>query len=115
MLPLSLASPSKFVLFFTLSVISLLVGLSFLKGPRTYLNTIFKKKNWPKTGFLFGSLIMSLYFSLISPSYIFSIIFCVVEFSAVLYYFFNIGPTGTLGLRAMAGTAKEMVRSGIGK
>jgi hypothetical protein len=44
-IPTLIISPSKFTLFFTLSMGSLLTGLAFFNGPRTYLNKLFDKKN----------------------------------------------------------------------
>lgn len=83
-LPTLIISPSKFTLFFTLSMISLLVALAFFNGPRTYLNKLFEKKNRIKTSVLLGSMFLSLYFSLINESYLLSLLFCFIEVSIIL-------------------------------
>jgi len=53
---------------------------------------IFEKKNLIKTGVLFLSMILGLWFSLINSSYILSLVFCIVEFNALMLYFCNTFP-----------------------
>jgi len=57
--------PYKFTEFFSLAVVSLLVGLAFLSGPRSYMKKLTSKKSMISTSVLFGSMILSLYFSLV--------------------------------------------------
>ena len=57
-LPLVILSPQKFVLFFTISMISTLVGLAFLNGPQTYLKKLTIRKNRIATGVLLLSIII---------------------------------------------------------
>ena len=83
-LPTLIISPSKFTLFFTLAMIAMLTALAFFNGPRTYLNKLCDEKNRIKTGVLVGSIVLSLYFSLINESYILSLFFCFIEVSLFL-------------------------------
>ena len=84
--------PAKFVMCFTLGMLGLLVGLAFLNGPRTYVKKLFVKENLPASIFLIVSLVLSLWFSLIHASYIFSIIFCICQLNAILYFFCKTSP-----------------------
>jgi hypothetical protein len=42
------------------------------------------------TTFLLASISGSLYFSAVNPSYLLSLLFCFLEFNAVLFYFFGV-------------------------
>ena len=78
---------------FTLTVVSLIAGLAFLNGPITYIKKVTgDKKNLVASGVLFGSMIFSLYFSIIAGSYMMSLLFCFVELNAVLLFFCNTFP-----------------------
>jgi hypothetical protein len=83
-LPTIIFSPQKFTSFFTFSMIAFLTGLAFMNGPRTYLMKITSKKSMVQTAVLFGSMLLSLYFSIISGSYLLSLLFCFLEVSLIL-------------------------------
>ena len=76
MLPMIILSPSKLVMFFSLAMLSFLIGISFLKGLRVYIKNLFVKQNLLATSVLLISLFFSLYFSIISSSYLLSLFFC---------------------------------------
>ena len=90
-------SPGKFCLIFTLTIISLLVGLAHWNGPQAYMNKMFEKQNIVKTLTLLSSMFCSLLFSLVWPSYLLSLFFCIVEFNAIMLYFCNTFPIGKTG------------------
>ena len=91
-------SPGKFVCIFTMAVIAALVGLAFWNGPQQYMNKMFEKVNLVKTVVLLGSMILSLWFSLITQSYILSLIFTIIEFNAIMLYFCNTFPIANGGI-----------------
>lgn len=80
-------APAKFVMLFTFCMFSVLTGLAFLNGPRIYMKKLFIQKNLIASLVLLGSIAMSLYFSLIAPSYLMSLIFCCIQLNAILYFF----------------------------
>mmetsp|Transcript_3516 Transcript_3516/g.2317 ORF Transcript_3516/g.2317 Transcript_3516/m.2317 type:complete len:148 (-) Transcript_3516:61-504(-) len=86
LLPSIVLMPSKFTLCFSMAMVCFLLGLAFLRGPRTYLNSLFDRAQLPATVVLMSSIAMSLYFSLIASSYIGSVIFCICQFNAILYF-----------------------------
>ena len=45
---------------------------------------------------LLASVAMSLYFSVIDPSYLLSLLFCFLQMNAILFYFFGAFPLGDL-------------------
>ena len=80
------------------------------------MNKIFEKQYLIRTSVLFASMFFSLWFSLVQPSYLMSLIFCVIEFNAILLYFCNTFPLGqgtVRQVREQAATAaiKQSVRS----
>jgi len=93
-LPMVVISPQKFTLLFTFSMIGTLVGLAFLNGPRSYLKKLTVKKSRIQTGVLLGSIILSLYFSVISESYLLSLLFCFIQLNSVVLFFCNTFPFG---------------------
>ena len=91
-------SPGKFVCIFTMAVIAALTGLAFWNGPQTYMNKMFEKVNLVKTVVLLGSMFLALWFSLVTSSYILSLLFCVIEFNAIMLYFCNTFPLANGGI-----------------
>ena len=89
-----ITNPGSFVLIFTLANIAAIVGLAHWNGPQAYMTKIFEKQNLVKTCVLFGSMFLALWFSLVTPSYILSLVFTVLEFNALLLYFCNTFPLG---------------------
>ena len=95
MLAMIVAAPDKFVLMFTFAMMSLLVGLAFLKGPRSYVKNLFVDRNLYASIALIASILLSLYFSLVERSYLWSLLFCLIELNAMLFFFCNTGITMT--------------------
>ena len=89
LLPTLVISPASFVMCFTFSMIFVIIALAYLNGPRLYMKRLFIQKNLYASLFMIASILCALYFSLISPRYIWSLVFCVCELNAVLFYFFN--------------------------
>ena len=91
MLTMIVLSPDKFVLFFTLTTSSLLTAFAFLKGPRTYVKSLFVEKNLYASIALLSSIVLSLYFSIIAGSYLWSLLFTLIELNCVLFFFCKMG------------------------
>ena len=93
MLAMIVAAPDKFVLMFTFAMIALLTGFAFLKGPRGYVKNLFVDRNLYASVALIASILLSLWFSLVERSYIWSLLFCLIELNAVLFFFCKTGIT----------------------
>ena len=91
MLAMIVAAPDKFVLMFTFTMMALITGFAFLKGPRCYIKNLFVDRNLYASVALIASILLSLYSSLIARSYLWSLLFCMVELNAVLFFFCNTG------------------------
>jgi hypothetical protein len=82
-------APAKFVMCFSLAMLSCIVGLAFLNGPRIYVKKLFMAKNLVASCVLIASILLSLWFSMIEESYIWSFLFCFMQLNAILFYFCN--------------------------
>lgn len=84
-LPTIIISPQNFTMYFTLCMICLIFALAFLNGPLTYIKKITSdRKNQISSCVLILSIIFSLYFSIISGSYLMSLLLCFIEVSVSL-------------------------------
>ena len=79
--------PAKFVMCFTFAMISLISAIAMLSGPRLYIKKLFLAKNLYATILLIFSIVMALWFSTITKSYIWSLVFCACELNSVAFYF----------------------------
>jgi len=75
-------------------MVCFLVGLAFMNGPQAYLRKLTEPKNKTQTFVLIGSIILSLFFSIIYRSYLLSLFFCFIELNAVILFFCNTFPMG---------------------
>ena len=80
-------SPAKFVMCFSMAMLCTMVGLAFLNGPRLYIKKLFEAKNLIASCVLFSSILLSLWFSMIMGSYLMSLLFCVMQLNAIMYFF----------------------------
>ena len=114
MLAMIVAAPDKFVLMFTFAMLGLLTGFAFLKGPRSYVKNLFVDKNLYASITLIASIVLSLYCALIAKSYFWSLLFCLVELNAVLYFFCKAGISMTQ-IRWFCSAAGAAVKSRFSK
>ena len=87
-LPMLILSPAKFVMFFTLAIMTFITSMALMKGVRVYVKSLFAIKNLPATTVLTISLLYSLYFSWYG-SYLWCMLFCFLEVNSIMYFFFK--------------------------
>lgn len=93
---------------FTIAIVVALTALAFWNGPQVYALKITSKENVAKTALLFIAMFCSIFFSLVWSSYILSLAFCFVEFSAMSLFFFDTFPMyGLRGKEDPAEAAKK--------
>lgn len=80
-------APAKFTTCFSISCIFAIAGLAFLSGPRSYVKKLFIEENRVPSFVLIFSFLFGLYFSMIAGSYILSLLFCILQLNALLYFF----------------------------
>lgn len=96
-IPTLIFHPQTFTLFFTLSILALLGALASANGPQSYIKKMTQQSNLIPTSILLGSIILSLWFSMISSSYMFSLLFCIIEVKLhpLLIIYFRCSPSFT--------------------
>ncbi|KAG8740223.1 protein transport protein sft2 [Ceratobasidium sp. 414] len=98
-LPVLAFRPGKFALAFTLGSILVMFGFCVLIGPMNQIKHLMSKERLPFTAAYFGSLGLTLYFSVGSPSYFGAIISAAIQVIALLSYIAAYFPGGTQTLR----------------
>ncbi|TPX45052.1 hypothetical protein SeMB42_g00983 [Synchytrium endobioticum] len=78
-LPLLVLAPTKFAVPYTFGSILAMASFALLRGPTTHLRNLFSRERLPFTGLYFGSMILTLYFSVGMHSYLGTIITAVIQ------------------------------------
>ncbi|PPQ71984.1 hypothetical protein CVT26_007140 [Gymnopilus dilepis] len=98
-LPLLAIKPAKFALSFSLGSILVMFGFSVLIGPINHLKHLISRERLPFSAVYFGSLALTLYFSLGAHSYFGSLLAGAVQVIALVAYVLAYFPGGTQTLR----------------
>lgn len=122
-LPYIIFSPTSFTSYFSLSMLTLLFSLFLRRNlqsdgqndglSRLIPNSMAAGRDQLATGALLGSVALSLYFSVVNPSYILSLIFCFLQMNAVLFYFFGAFPLGDALSGSSLGSASRQGYSSL--
>ncbi|KAJ3097448.1 Vesicle transport protein [Phlyctochytrium planicorne] len=94
-LPMMVISPSKFATTFSLGSLFAAVSFALIRGPRAYFKDLMTLQRLPWTLAYFGSLIMTLYASIVVKSYLLTIISSIVQIVALIWFFGSYVPGGT--------------------
>ncbi|KAI8922712.1 Got1/Sft2-like family-domain-containing protein [Entophlyctis helioformis] len=100
-LPMVLLAPSKFALTYTMGSLLFLFSFSLLNGLMAHAKHIFSWDRLPFTASYLGSMLLTLFFAVVKPSYILVIFFCIVQVVCLAWYLGSYLPGGTQGLRFM--------------
>jgi hypothetical protein len=103
-LPMLILSPSKFALTFSVGSGLILASLGALKGWQQMFGHMASRERLPFTGAYIGSLLGTLYSSLMMHSYLLSILFCIAQVITLVYYVASYFPGGAQGAQMMFGT-----------
>ncbi|KAF8878282.1 ER-to-golgi vesicle protein transport Sft2 [Gymnopilus junonius] len=98
-LPLIVVKPAKFALSFSLGSILVMFGFAVLIGPINHLKHLVSRERLPFSAVYFGSLGLTLYFSLGAHSYLGSLLAGAVQVIALVAYVLAYFPGGTQTLR----------------
>lgn len=100
-LPMIVLVPSKFAMCFTLASIMFMAAFGILRGPRTTLQGFLQRDKLPFTAAYVGSLLLTLYATVIAQSYLLCVLALGVQVPALSWYAASYIPGGTSGLAAM--------------
>ncbi|KAK9381034.1 protein transport protein SFT2 [Kockiozyma suomiensis] len=97
--PVLVLKPIKFAMLWSLGSLLFVISFGCLQGPVNYIIHLFSANRILFTVVYFGSIILTLVFSLGMGSKILTVIACIVQIIAALWYTISYFPMGTQGLR----------------
>ncbi|XP_050370904.1 protein transport protein SFT2-like [Argentina anserina] len=114
-LPVMVLMPQKFAICFTLGCAFIIASFFALKGPQNQLAHMSSKERLPFTlGFL-GSMVGTIYVSMVLHSYILSVFFSVLQVLALAYYAVSYFPGGSAGLKFLSSALTSSVMKCFGR
>ncbi|GAV68434.1 Got1 domain-containing protein [Cephalotus follicularis] len=101
-LPVMVVVPQKFAICFTIGCAFIVASLFALKGPRNQLAHMASKERLPFTLGFVGSMVGTIYVSMVLHSYILSVLFSLLQVLALSYYAISYFPGGSAGLKLLS-------------
>ncbi|KAK4226932.1 Got1/Sft2-like family-domain-containing protein [Podospora fimiseda] len=99
---LSLARPRKLVVLWTLGSILFLSSFAAMMGPWAYVQHLASAPRLPFTAAYFGSLGMTIYFSIGLQSTILTLLSAIIQLGCLVWYLVSYFPMGSSSLRLMS-------------
>jgi len=97
--PIMMAKPKKFAILWSLGSALFLTSWAAMMGPMTYAQHLISAPRLPFTAAYFGSIGLTLYFSLGLGSTILTLIAAIFQLACLLWYLVSYFPMGSSGLR----------------
>lgn len=113
-LPVIVLVPQKFAICFTLGCGFIIASFFALKGPKNQLAHMSSKERLPFTLGFIGSMVGTLYVSMVLHSYILSVLFSVIQVLALAYYAISYFPGGSTGLKFLSSSLTSSVMRRFG-
>ncbi|XWS51696.1 hypothetical protein CRYUN_Cryun11dG0005700 [Craigia yunnanensis] len=98
-LPVMVLMPQKFAICFTLGCVFIIGSFFALRGPKNQFAHMSSKERLPFTLGFIGSLVGTIYVSMVLHSYILSVLCSVLQVLALAYYAISYFPGGSAGLK----------------
>lgn len=114
-LPVMVIMPQKFALCFTLGCGFIIGSFFALKGPKYQLAHMLSKERLPFTLVFLGSMIGTIYVSMVLHSYFLSVIFSVVQVLSLGYYAISYFPGGSAGMTFLTSALTSSVMRCFGR
>ena len=112
-LPMIILRPSKFAITFSLGSMLILMSLGFLRGWKSMVQGMVERERIGPSALYVGSLVGTLWASLVAKSYLLSIGMVGVQVAMLTYYVVSLVPGGAAGLRVLAGGAFGMAKKAV--
>ncbi|CAK7345911.1 unnamed protein product [Dovyalis caffra] len=114
-LPVIVLLPQKFAICFTLGCCFIIGSFFALKGPKNQLAHMTSKERLPFTLGFIGSMVGTLYVSMVLHSYVLSVLFSVIQVLALVYYAVSYFPGGSTGLKFLSSSLTSSVMRLFGR
>ncbi|CAL5202391.1 unnamed protein product [Lathyrus oleraceus] len=114
-LPVMVVMPQKFAICFTLGCGFIIGSFFALKGPKNQLAHMLSKERLPFTLIFLGSMIGTIYVSMVRHSYVLSVVFSVVQVLSLGYYAISYFPGGSAGMTFLTSALTSSVMRCFGR
>ncbi|KAL1185208.1 hypothetical protein V6Z11_A01G099400 [Gossypium hirsutum] len=114
-LPVMVLLPQKFAICFTLGCGFIIGSFFALRGPKNQLAHMSSKERLPFALGFIGSMVGTMYVSMVLHSYILSVLFSVVQVLALAYYAVSYFPGGSAGLKFLTSALASSVSRCFGR
>jgi len=104
-----IVKPRKFIVLWTMGSALFLASFAVMMGPIAYVQHLLSGPRLPFTGAYFGSIALTLYFSIGLQSTFLTLIAAIVQIVALLWYLVSYFPMGSTGLRYAASFGSNRV------
>ncbi|KAJ9687071.1 hypothetical protein PVL29_015790 [Vitis rotundifolia] len=108
-LPVMVLMPQKFAICFTIGCVFIVGSFFALKGPKNQLAHMFSRERLPFTLGFIGSMVGTIYVSMVLHSYVFSVLFSVLQVLALSYYAISYFPGGSAGMKFLSSTLTSLI------
>ncbi|XP_066370288.1 protein transport protein SFT2-like [Miscanthus floridulus] len=114
-LPVIVIMPQKFAICFTVGCAFIIGSFFALKGPKNQLYHMISKERLPFTVGFVGSMVATIYVSMVLHSYILSVFFSVLQVLALAYYAISYFPGGSAGMKFLSSALVSSVLRCFGR
>ncbi|XP_073027377.1 uncharacterized protein [Primulina eburnea] len=114
-LPAMVLKPQKFAICFTIGCAFIVGSLFALKGPKAQLQHMFSKERLSFTLGFVGSMVGTVYASMVLHSYFLSGFFSILQVIALSYYVISYFPGGSAGLKFLSSTLTSSILRCFGR
>ncbi|XP_022753002.1 protein transport protein SFT2-like [Durio zibethinus] len=114
-LPIMVLMPQKFAICFTLGCGFIIGSFFALRGPKNQFAHMSSRERLPFTLGFIGSMVGTIYVSMVLHSYILSVLFSVLQVLALVYYAISYFPGGSAGLKFLTSALTSSVTRCFGR
>ncbi|XP_010539341.1 PREDICTED: protein transport protein SFT2-like [Tarenaya hassleriana] len=114
-LPVMVIMPQKFAICFTLGCGFIIGSFFALRGPQNQLAHMSSRERLPLTLGFIGTMVGTIYVSMVLHSYILSVLFSVLQVLALAYYCISYFPGGSSGMKFLSSALTSSVLRVFGR
>ncbi|XP_077217300.1 protein transport protein sft2-like [Tasmannia lanceolata] len=114
-LPVMVLMPQKFAICFTLGCAFIIGSFFALKGPKNQLAHMSSKERLPFTLGFIGTMVGTVYVSMVLHSYVLSVLFSALQVLALSYYAVSYFPGGSAGMKFLSSTLASSILKCFGR
>ncbi|KAG8640437.1 protein transport protein SFT2 [Manihot esculenta] len=114
-LPVMVLVPQKFAICFTIGCAFIIGSFFALKGPKNQFAHMSSKERLPFTLGFIGTMVGTVYVSMVLHSYVLSALFSILQVFALSYYAISYFPGGSTGLKFLSSTFTSSILKCFGR